>query len=77
MNSSFQRVSADSLPTILSTALSGKKVLKCFHAADLFRYVVWVVNDTTKRQQELQDKQAEFTDSQSKITARLDDVERG
>ena len=32
--------------------------------------------DSTKRQQELQDKQAEFTDSQSKITARLDDMSK-
>ena len=32
--------------------------------------------DSTKRQQELQDKQAEFTDSQTKITARLDDMSK-
>ena len=73
MNSSFQRVSADSLPTILSTALSGKKVLKCFHAADLFRYVVWVVNDTTKRQQELEfDVKAARFLSRSERAAELD-----
>lgn len=32
--------------------------------------------DSTKRQQELQDKQAEFSDSQTKITARLDDMSK-
>jgi SUMO ligase MMS21 Smc5/6 complex component len=32
--------------------------------------------DSTKRQQELQDKQAEFTESQTKITARLDDMSK-
>ena len=32
--------------------------------------------DSTKRQQEMQDKQAEFTDSQTKITARLDDMSK-
>jgi vacuolar-type H+-ATPase subunit I/STV1 len=32
--------------------------------------------DSTKRQQELQDKQAEFTDSQTKITSRLDDMSK-
>ena len=32
--------------------------------------------DSTKRQQELQDKQAAFTDSQTKITARLDDMSK-
>jgi hypothetical protein len=32
--------------------------------------------DSTKRQQELQDKQAEFTESQTKISARLDDMSK-
>ena len=32
--------------------------------------------DSTKRQQELQDRQAEFTESQTKITARLDDMSK-
>jgi hypothetical protein len=54
MNSSFQRVSADTLPVVLTKALSDRKVLKCFHAADLERYVVWIVSDATKRQQELE-----------------------
>ena len=62
MNSSFQRVSADSLPVSLTKALSNKKALKCFHSPELQRYVVWIVNDQTKRQQELEfdEKAARF-----------------
>ncbi|MDP5191719.1 hypothetical protein [Rheinheimera baltica] len=54
MNSSFQRVSADSLPVSLTKALLNQKVLKCFHSPELQRYVIWIVNDQTKRQQELE-----------------------
>ena len=62
MNSSFQRVSAESLPVSLTKALSNQKALKCFHSSELQRYVVWIVNDQTKRQQELEfdEKAARF-----------------
>lgn len=54
MNSSFQRVRADALPVTLNKALSDKKVLKCFHDSALQRYIVWIVDSATQRQQELE-----------------------
>lgn len=71
MSNSFQRVSADALPEALIKALSGKKVLKCFHAPNLQRYIVWVVNDATKRQQELEFdvKAARFLNSSERATS--------
>lgn len=73
MNSSFQRVSAETLPDALTQALSGRKVLKCFYAAASQRYIVWIINDTSKRQQELEyDAKAAAFLSRNERTALLD-----
>lgn len=73
MNSSFQRVSVETLPEALTKALQGSKVLKCFYASDNQRYIVWVLNDASKRQQELEyDVQAASFLSRSDRDALLD-----
>lgn len=71
MNSSFQRVSADSLPDSLTKALLNQKVLKCFFSPEQQRYVVWIVNDQTKRQQELEfdEKAARFLSRGERVSS--------
>ena len=54
MKDTFKRVSADALPEAMKTALSDKKVLKCFFIPGSQHYIAWIVNESTKRQQELE-----------------------
>ena len=54
MKDAFKRVSAEALPEAMKTSLSDKKVLKCFFIPGSQHYIAWIVNESTKRQQELE-----------------------